>query len=126
MVMKTTIALVFLMQFAMMPAHAQESELRVTPKTCVALKKGQVCYQSIRIRFSTSTDDDFCLMSSEATEPLQCWSNENDIELVYGFASGKDIEFTMVNKYEQAIAKARVTLVWVYKQSRKKNRWRLF
>lgn len=124
--MKNTIAFILLLQLTLLPAYAQEDNLRVSPKTCVALKKGKVCYQSIRIRFSAASADDYCLISSESIEPLQCWSGKSDMEMVYRFASDKDIDFTIIDKNKQTVANARVTLVWVYKQTRKKNRWRLF
>jgi len=105
---------------------AQESALKITPSKCVALKKGRICYQSLRIQFTPSTTSDFCLKVSDQSEPLECWSNSKAVDFKYRFASSTDLTFEIIDMSNQTLSSATFAVAWVYKQSRKKNRWRLF
>lgn len=123
--MKLTIVLVMAMVFSTEIA-AQEAVLEVNPKKCIALRKGQVCYQTVKIQFDNPSNSDFCLVMNELPEPLQCWSDSRKAEYSYRIASDSDVEFRMIDRQEQTIATARVSIAWVYKQTRKRYRWRLF
>jgi len=107
-------------------SHAQESALNVTPTKCVALRKGQVCYQSLRIRYSSPARGDFCLLISAQQEPLKCWLNIDEIDYRYRFASKNAVEFQLVDLERRQLASAQFQVAWVYKQSRVRNRWRIF
>lgn len=107
-------------------ASAQESGLNITPKRCIALKKGQVCYQSLRIQYETTEKSDFCLVVSKQSQPLKCWRDTNFAEYRYRFASNQNLDFSVTDLDGETLSKESVTVAWVYKKSRKRYRWRLF
>lgn len=107
-------------------ASASDTSLRVTPDKCVALRKGQTCYQTIRIKFIASAIGDYCLKQVGQPAPLQCWTQINKAEYRYSLASNQVVEFEVTDTDLSTIATARVTIAWVYKQSRSRSRWRLF
>ncbi len=115
-----------LWMFTTVHAHSQQAELSVTPKKCVAFKKGQICYQTIRIKFKALVKSDFCLTVDDQPEPLQCWKDSDIASFSYRLASTSGVEFKMVDTNKQTLATARISVAWVYKESRTKNRWRLF
>jgi hypothetical protein len=105
---------------------ANDTSLSITPDKCVALRKGQVCYQTLRIKFIASTIGDYCLKIVDQPTPLQCWKQVNAADHRHALASNQAVEFEVVDDDLSTVATARVTIAWVYKQSRSRNRWRLF
>lgn len=105
---------------------AADAVLTVTPDKCVALRKGQVCYQNLRLTFETSRQGDFCLFAADQAQPLQCFSGVSSGEVIYPFASEQAMEFNLTNAESMVLARAEITIAWVYKKSRNRNRWRLF
>jgi len=120
------ITLVLLTMLFVSQSHAQDNKLRVTPSKCVALKKGQICYQSIRIRYESLEVRDYCLTVSNRSDPLQCWSDTDMIDYRYRFASSEALEFKIIDANGTPLASANFNVAWVYKQSKIRNRWRLF
>jgi len=113
---------------AVMSAHAnaQDAELVVTPKKCVAVRKGNTCYQSVVLSYSASNKADVCLVLEGRDEPLACWNNVADIEFRYRVATDEGAWFHIIDEDEFILASARINVAWVYKSTRKRNRWRLF
>lgn len=105
---------------------ANEVRLTVTPDKCVALRKGQTCYQTIRIKLTTSNMGDYCIRIAEQATKLQCWNGITSAEYRYELAASRAIDFEVIDTNQSAVASARVTISWVYKQSRSRSRWRLF
>jgi len=90
-------------------SHAQDKKLSITPSKCVALKKGQICYQSIRIRYKSLEAGNVCLIVSNQPEPLQCWIDIDNIDYRYRFASREGLEFKIVDSNEIILASAKTT-----------------
>jgi len=127
MVPKTIASLlVVLISVASTQAVAEAAVLTVTPSKCVALRKGNTCYQSIVVRFAAEKDSDICLIRDGVAEPLACWEKVASIEYSYKLATDSSVMFHMVDAQQLTIASALVNVAWVYKKSRKRNRWRLF
>lgn len=105
---------------------ASEVQLTVTPDKCVALRKGQTCYQTLRIEFTASDIGDYCLRIAGQSTTLQCWSGTKSAEYRYELAASRAADFEVIDASQSAVASARVTISWVYKQSRSRSRWRLF
>ncbi len=126
--MKTLIALVvFFTSFLMHKSSlADETLLTVKPEKCVALRKGQVCYQRLRLQFKTPLNGDYCLLASDQATPLRCWRAVSQGRHDYQLASDSAIEFTLTNSDNEPLTKAQVTIAWVYKKSRTRSKWRLF
>lgn len=106
--------------------RADDVALTVTPDKCVALRKGQTCYQTIRIIFVASNIGDYCLRITEEATPLQCWSDTSTAEYRYSLAASRAVDFEVIDAGQSTVANARVNIAWVYKKSRSRNRWRLF
>ncbi|MBX2836507.1 MAG: DUF3019 domain-containing protein [Gammaproteobacteria bacterium] len=123
--MKFAIALI-VMILSVHTVQAQDAELIISPSKCVALNKGQVCYQTLTITMKAPLQNEFCLFMGSQSEPLQCWQAVEVAEYRYRFASEKSVEFRLVGDRGQALSNSVVNVAWVYKQSRKRNRWRLF
>ena len=102
-----------------------ETRLSVKPTKCVAMNKGQVCYQKLRFRFSAPTGD-YCLVSKTEAKPLKCWRATGSGQFTYPFQSSTDIDYQLLDVNAQPVASTSVMVAWVYKKSRTRNRWRLF
>lgn len=123
---KSVFALLVAGLLAIPSANASDASLLVTPDKCVALRKGQTCYQTIRIKFITSTIGDYCLKQVGQPTPLQCWKKVNKAEHRYSLAASEAVEFEVADSELATVATAKVTVAWVYKQTRSRSRWRLF
>jgi len=105
---------------------AEQFELIAKPNKCVALRKGEACYESIVLLYSAPKKSNFCLLREGDEEPLACWKNKDNAKYQYRLASNTSILFQIIDEDESIIADTTVNVVWVYRQSRKRNRWRLF
>ncbi len=106
--------------------EAEEAKLTIKPKKCVALKKGQICYQTLRFKFESSARGQFCLFARGQDSPLTCWNGQTKMEYRYRMASANDVDYHVNDANGKPVATASVNVAWVYKNSRKRNRWRLF
>jgi hypothetical protein len=100
----------------------------VLPKQCVALNKGQVCYQTVTLKWEANTVADYCVHSSQDIEPLACWQNQREGMLTREIASQDSVVFSL-NKSpsNEKLADVTMRVAWVYEQKRRKIiAWRLF
>lgn len=102
-----------------------ETLLSVKPNKCVAMNKGQLCYQKLRFRFTAPTGN-YCLFSGSQRTPLKCWKASRSGQFIHPFESDTDVDYRLVNEESKTVANTSVVVAWVYKKSRKRNRWRLF
>jgi len=107
-------------------AKAQDTELTVTPNKCVAISKGTTCYRSLIFRYNSTSKADICLVIDDNPEPLACWRDKAAVEYRYRFASNESLLFRIIDAGRRVKASASVDVAWVYRKSRKRNRWRLF
>jgi hypothetical protein len=112
--------------FLQASVDANEPVLSITPDKCVALRKGQTCYQTLNVNFIASENGDYCLRISNQTTPLQCWQGVSSLNYQYRLASKSDVEFEIIDEQQSIVASSSVTIAWVYKKSRARSRWRLF
>jgi len=130
----TSTSKLFLLLFASLLVCAPVSQvnadnelLKVRPKKCVTLRKGQVCYRNIKISFMTKEPSDYCLHINDDKTPLKCWSESSNGKLNIQFQSDKTEVFSLYDKSGTLIASSRVTIAWVHKsRSRRRAGWRLF
>lgn len=108
-------------------SFGQETEvLTLKPSKCVALRKGQTCYQRIKIQFVIDKPGDYCLRIDNKKEPLQCWTKTRKGNLFYNLVSSENRLFTLQTESRE-IAQSQVTIAWVYQnKSRRRSSWRLF
>lgn len=119
------------LMISMCPVNGQPGQiysLHVKPNRCIALHKGQVCYQKLKFKWKLSQDDDFCLYQTSKEDPILCWSGSEKSQLEYQFESTTSESFQIRRKNtEDSVAEVKVTLSWVYRTGRKNSSgWRLF
>jgi len=112
--------------FFTVQATADVSELTAKPNKCVALRKGKTCYETIVLLYTATQKSDFCLMLDGEDDPLACWTDTAQAQYRYRLASSTSLEFRIIDSEQAPLAHATVRVVWVYRQPRKRNRWRLF
>lgn len=127
MIFKSAIAVV-LLAITATPGFTNASELEARPAKCIALRKGQVCYQTITLRWQTELPGNYCLLSDDNLEPLMCWNNLDRGSIRYDFASKKSQQFHLIaTDGDNPLVSANVVVAWVYKnRSAGRPRWRLF
>jgi len=104
------------------------NHINVVPKRCVALRKGQVCYQKVSFQWKTESPDDYCLFSAESKQPLHCWQQQSTGKFTLDFQSTETIIYNLRQTTSNAnVAETEVTATWVYSnKKRKRSSWRLF
>ncbi|GAD79061.1 DUF3019 domain-containing protein [Vibrio ezurae] len=112
------------------PALANDKEVTftATPQQCVALHKGQTCYQDIVFQWKTPLEGRFCLLQSDNATPLTCWQGQLKQQYQYSFSNDKTTKFRLINQETaQALAEVKVVVTWVYKAPKQsQSGWRLF
>lgn len=106
----------------------QAINFSVSPITCVALHKRQVCHKTISLSWSSLPNGQYCLHTSESEDPLKCWQDNkiNSLAAVYKSATKVRYELREVAS-DSPIAHAIVNTAWVYRTSRRSSSgWRLF
>jgi hypothetical protein len=112
------------------PADASDATivLQVQPRTCVALHKGQVCYQTLTISWPNLDADRYCLHSSLQATPLVCWKQNERISYAHKYASAINETFYLKHPDDESVlARVLVSTSWVYRTGRRSSSgWRLF
>jgi len=105
-----------------------EKELTVTPKQCIALHKGQMCYLDVTFQWQQPTKDNYCLINTTTNSTVKCWNDSKNSALDYDFKAKKSHIFALrVANSNKDIAIASIPVVWVYQSKRRtKSSWRLF
>ena len=109
-------------------AFGDETHLQIKPANCVALREGQVCYQTLIINWQASTVDNYCLYQQGNSTALMCWSNLMEGSGIYEFSGKNSTEFILVRKRDtHTIAKFTLEVAWVYDaNSHRESHWRIF
>jgi hypothetical protein len=103
-------------------------QLEVTPKPCVALRKGQKCYLEVTFNWQHPKVSNYCLVNSTTNKTMKCWQQQAKGEFSLDFQSKLSNDFAL-RKQESStdIARATIPVAWVYKSSKRaKSTWRLF
>ena|GEM_PF-729794 len=104
------------------------AHLLAKPERCVALHKGQTCYQKINFNWSVDISGDYCLVEYTSNDIIECWKNSKQGSLKYDMQSTTDLLFYLIEeKTRERIASVKLTVAWVYKKNRQRQTtWRLF
>lgn len=114
------------------PAAASEPKSPIiftaTPSQCVALHKGQTCYQDITFQWQTPDKGRFCLESSKNKQRLTCWNGKEIQQYRHSFKSNASAVFSLIHHGDnRPIANVKVVVTWVYKAPKQsQSGWRLF
>ena len=113
------------------PAVAEDSKQAVTltalPASCVALHRGQLCFQNIRFTWVGDDDLNYCLYSDTHELLLSCGNGVKD-EFVHEYSSETSEAFSLrVGVSGSTVASVTVNTAWVYRTGKRSSSgWRLF
>ena len=107
---------------------ARTAQLKVTPKPCVALHKGQKCYLEVTFSWQHPQVSNYCLVNTTTNRTIRCWKQQTKGEFSFDFQSKLSNDFALRNQASTTdIARATIPVAWVYKSSKRaKSTWRLF
>ena len=107
---------------------SQLAQLKVTPKPCVALHKGQKCYLEVTFNWQHPQVSNYCLVNTTTNKIMKCWKQHTKGEFSFDFQSKQSNNFALRHQESTIdIARATIPVAWVYKSSiRAKSTWRLF
>ena len=100
----------------------------VQPDRCIALNRGQVCYQSLTFRWQTAAGARYCLYREDDNAALTCWNGAELSSYALEFASDRNVTYRIRREGQaEVVAEVVVEVAWVYQSSRQSfSRWRLF
>ncbi|USD37546.1 MULTISPECIES: DUF3019 domain-containing protein [Ferrimonas] len=99
-----------------------------TPERCIALHKGQTCYQEVQFRWQTPDSGQYCLVLNRNRRQLTCWNGNAMQQYQYNFEGEKTTTFSLIRDDEaRPLAEVKVVVTWVYKAPKQsRSGWRLF
>jgi len=117
--------------------HAQETqssptnkpiEIDVSPLSCIALHKKQVCYQSLEFKWPALPDGRYCLFASDQSKPVHCWARGELERLSVDYASATAVIYELRTEgSNDTLASVVIKTSWVYRTGRRSaSGWRLF
>jgi hypothetical protein len=109
-------------------AAEQVAAFTAQPDRCIALNRGQMCYQKLIFQWQTAAGSRYCLYQHEVAAPIVCWTGTEKSSHEVEFASDHNIIYRIRHEGQMEIlAAVEVELAWVYQSNRKSfSRWRLF
>jgi hypothetical protein len=123
-------ATILVMTFTATSAWSQDKAIAftATPERCVALHKGQICYQEMLFRWQTPSYGEYCLVMSKSGRRITCWNGASQQEYHYSFEGDKTTSFSLVvDDKADPLARVKVVVTWVYKAPKQsQSGWRLF
>lgn len=121
---------IFAMTFTATSAWSQDKAIAftATPERCVALHKGQICYQEVLFRWQTPSYGEYCLVMSKSGRRITCWNGASQQEYHYNFEGDKTTSFSLIaDDKADPLARVKVVVTWVYKAPKQsQSGWRLF
>ncbi|MGQ7845845.1 DUF3019 domain-containing protein [Granulosicoccus sp. 3-233] len=118
-------------------AHAEEGsgerspaatvQLQVTPSSCVALHRGQVCFQRLQLRWNNPEGRRLCLFHQPLEEALHC-TTVSPAVYRHEYRSAESEVFILREAVSgEVLSTATVTTAWVYRTGKRSSSgWRLF
>lgn len=101
-------------------------QLTLKPNKCIALHKGQSCYQTINFYWRTPATGEFCLLAQGQDQPLHCWQGEGAPPFRYEFVGQHSLHFFLRTQGAQLVD-TEFTVAWVYSSGKRDTGgWRLF
>lgn len=123
-----TVCLMLVLGFTHADNHV--STLTVKPERCIGLQQGQVCYATLKFKWTTPASGEFCLFDERQADPLVCWIGSTQEMFTQKFKSNTNVTFEIRRKNDReqlVLARALVKVSWVYKSNNSStSRWRLF
>lgn len=102
-------------------------ELAAKPTSCVALHRGQLCFQKIRFTWVAELDRLYCLYQDDKDTALYCSEDRKNV-YVHEYASETYQSFSLLDvETGNVVSRLKVNTAWVYRTGRRSSSgWRLF
>lgn len=108
-------------------ANKDPVSFQLKPKSCIALSKGKDCYGDLVLTWNLQSPRNVCLYREELEHPIFCWSRRLTGSYSGQFALSESRKYSLVDvESKEVLFTDSITVTWVYKESRKRRRWRLF
>lgn len=106
----------------------QLAQLEVTPKPCVALRKGQKCYLEVTFNWLHPQVNDYCLVNITTNKIIKCWQQQTKGQFSFDFQSKQSNDFALrLPKSTIDLARTQIPVAWVYQSAKRaKSTWRIF
>ena len=110
--------------------------IKVKPKQCVSLKRGQTCYTTALVKWNSNKKGNYCIQwntkrdqNSDASEKnIRCFEGESGGKFEIDLEIHSDIEFKLIDSdHDQELANSELEYAWVYNVGKRAQQaWRLF
>ncbi len=116
-------------------AEQPSIELKVKPKQCVSLKRGQSCYTKAVVSWQSEEQGNYCVVWQPELENLggpekqqRCFSGQKQGRFKVSLKIQSKLVFRLVDTdREIALASAELEYFWVYNKSKRPQQsWRLY
>jgi len=108
---------------------AQEQTVLLTamPTSCVALHRGQQCYQRIQLSWLNAQGERYCLFVEDSDTLLYCSSGAETFYL-HDYSSKTSESYSLrLGEQGEIVSSVTVSTAWVYRTGRRSSSgWRLF
>ncbi|WNO08646.1 DUF3019 domain-containing protein [Teredinibacter sp. KSP-S5-2] len=109
------------------------AQLMPKPKRCIALHRGQVCYQKIDMQwhYPDAQTTKICLYEVSEAQPIECWIKLSKGKIRINFESAHDKVYQL-REGQKVLAESLVSVAWVYggnqnkKIDKRRRSWRIF
>ncbi|BBN82537.1 hypothetical protein PA25_25220 [Pseudoalteromonas sp. A25] len=99
-------------------------QLRVSPKQCTTLEKGQDCYVNLKVSWQTPTKGDFCLNMQQ--QQLRCWHDQSAGVFEQELIINNPVSINLLDG-DKVLQSTAIKYAWLYKNRISKTvRWRMF
>ncbi|HMW50002.1 MAG TPA: DUF3019 domain-containing protein, partial [Cellvibrionaceae bacterium] len=93
--------------------------LTAKPNKCIALNRGQACYQTVRFYWHTPAAGDYCLFAEGQPTPLHCWQGAGAPPFQHEFVGQQSQGFFIRTPEGQTLAQLDLVVAWVYTSGRR-------
>ncbi len=97
------------------------------PTSCVALHRGQMCFQKIRFTWESDSSNSYCLYQDGLETALYC-SRSAKSSYIHEYASESFQSFSLLDIGSgNIVSTLKINTAWVYRTGRRSSSgWRLF
>lgn len=118
---------VALVAFPLKAANRGDAYFELKPNSCVTISKGKDCYGDLVLSWALQSPRNVCLYLEQRERPIFCWSKRLAGDYSGPFVLSKSSQYSLVDvESKEVLFTDSVAVTWVYKESRKRRRWRLF
>jgi len=105
-----------------------ETDLLVSPQTCVSLYRDQPCSQLTQIRWTALPQGHYCLVLDVQTEPLVCWQGAALTSFRHSLRNIENSRYELVRSSDGSVLGASIVeRAWVYRgKANSSGGWRVF